>query len=299
MARLVACQAEDSTRPDGRVRRGSGFFGLTGALRPSPTPRPCSTTEEVLSEPDSTPSHRRPTTDSAPCRREPASRSRAAAADVGAQRRRSASRLPGAASSRSAECSAGPPADHKKSRSSTASSSSSPRSAPTARATTTPATVRPSPCVTDPRCTHSRAAVTRLRSPSSDGGQDSTREGGELLPRSTLLTMTSTLPGADIRGFYRVLEVLLPAWATTEASLRCFANPGAHAREDRDPSCSVNLQTGAWHCWGAAQAAARTTPRSRSGTPRPRQWTCSSTTGSRSAGRSHEVPVGGRRGCRH
>ena len=62
--------------------------------------------------------------------------------------------------------------------------------------------------------------------------------------------MTSTLPAADIRGFYRALGVLLPEWATTEASVRCFANPGAHAREDRDPSCSVNLETGAWHCWG-------------------------------------------------
>jgi hypothetical protein len=76
------------------------------------------------------------------------------------------------------------------------------------------------------------------------------RRGGELLSGSTLLTLTSTLPGADIRGFYRALEVLLPEWATTEASVRCFANPGAHAREDRDPSCSVNLETGAWHCWG-------------------------------------------------
>ena len=64
------------------------------------------------------------------------------------------------------------------------------------------------------------------------------------------MTMTSTLPGADIRGFYRALGVLLPEWATTEASVRCFADPDAHAREDRDPSCSVNLQTGAWHCWG-------------------------------------------------
>ena len=62
--------------------------------------------------------------------------------------------------------------------------------------------------------------------------------------------MTSTLPGADIRGFYRALGVLLPEWATTEASVRCFADPGVHAREDRDPSCSVNLETGAWHCWG-------------------------------------------------
>ena len=36
---------------------------------------------------------------------------------------------------------------------------------------------------------------------------------------STLLIITSTLPGGDIRGFYRALEVLLPEWATTEASV--------------------------------------------------------------------------------
>ena len=42
------------------------------------------------------------------------------------------------------------------------------------------ATVRPNRCVTHARCTHSRAALTRLRSPSSNGGQDSTRaRGGE------------------------------------------------------------------------------------------------------------------------
>jgi hypothetical protein len=64
------------------------------------------------------------------------------------------------------------------------------------------------------------------------------------------MNMTSTLPGADIRGYYRALGVLLPESATIEASVRCFADPGAHAREDRDPSCSVNLETGAWRCWG-------------------------------------------------
>ena len=62
--------------------------------------------------------------------------------------------------------------------------------------------------------------------------------------------MTSTLAGADIRGFYYALGVELPDWATVEASVRCFADPDAHAHEDRDPSCSVNLTHGAWHCWG-------------------------------------------------
>jgi hypothetical protein len=60
--------------------------------------------------------------------------------------------------------------------------------------------------------------------------------------------MSSTLPGADIRGFYRALGVQLPEWSGVEASARCFADPAAHAHGDRDPSCSVNVETGVWHC---------------------------------------------------
>ena len=62
--------------------------------------------------------------------------------------------------------------------------------------------------------------------------------------------MTLTLPGADIRGYYHALGIELPGWARTEASVRCFADPDAHRRGDRDPSCSVNLEHGAWHCHG-------------------------------------------------
>ena len=62
--------------------------------------------------------------------------------------------------------------------------------------------------------------------------------------------MTSTLPGADIRGFYAELGIQLPAWAQIEASVCCFADPDAHRRGDRDPSTSVNLQHGAWRCHG-------------------------------------------------
>jgi len=60
--------------------------------------------------------------------------------------------------------------------------------------------------------------------------------------------MTLTLPGADIRGYYQALEIELPGWARREASVQCFADPDAHRRGDRDPSCSVNLDHGAWHC---------------------------------------------------
>ena len=60
--------------------------------------------------------------------------------------------------------------------------------------------------------------------------------------------MTQTLPGADIRGYYQALGIELPGWGRTETSVRCFADPDAHRRGDRDPSCSVNLEHGAWHC---------------------------------------------------
>ena len=53
--------------------------------------------------------------------------------------------------------------------------------------------------------------------------------------------------GADVRGFYQALGIELPGWAQREASVGCFANPDAHAHGDRDPSCSVNVETGAWH----------------------------------------------------
>ena len=62
--------------------------------------------------------------------------------------------------------------------------------------------------------------------------------------------MSSKLPGADVRGFYLALGIELAGWAKREAPAGCFADPDAHAHGDRDPSCSVNVETGAWHCWG-------------------------------------------------
>lgn len=62
--------------------------------------------------------------------------------------------------------------------------------------------------------------------------------------------MTQILSGADIRGFYAALGVQLPGWAGADVSVRCFADPGAHSRGDRDPSCSINLTHGAWNCHG-------------------------------------------------
>jgi Toprim domain len=60
----------------------------------------------------------------------------------------------------------------------------------------------------------------------------------------------TTLPDADIRGYYQALGIQVPGWATEEAPVRCFAAPDAHQHEDLHPSCSVNLNTGAWNCHG-------------------------------------------------
>jgi hypothetical protein len=62
--------------------------------------------------------------------------------------------------------------------------------------------------------------------------------------------MTLTLAGADIRGYYAALGIDLPAWAHGNAATRCFANPEAHVSEDRHPSNSVDLDSGAWNCHG-------------------------------------------------
>jgi hypothetical protein len=66
--------------------------------------------------------------------------------------------------------------------------------------------------------------------------------------------MTQTLPGADIRGYYDALGISIPAWATGNASVSCFAKPDAHHRGDCDPSCSINLEHGAWKCHGCGAA---------------------------------------------
>jgi Toprim-like len=62
--------------------------------------------------------------------------------------------------------------------------------------------------------------------------------------------MSQTLPGADIRGFYAALGINLPAGSAENVTVRCFANPEEHRREDRKPSCSVNTIIGAWKCHG-------------------------------------------------
>lgn len=55
---------------------------------------------------------------------------------------------------------------------------------------------------------------------------------------------------SDVHTFYTALGVELPRWSRREAPVRCFAAPEAHNRGDRNPSCSVNLASGAWNCHG-------------------------------------------------
>jgi hypothetical protein len=53
-----------------------------------------------------------------------------------------------------------------------------------------------------------------------------------------------------VRTLYAELGIELPAWSIREAPVRCFAQPDAHRNADRSPSCSVNLESGAWNCHG-------------------------------------------------
>jgi hypothetical protein len=61
--------------------------------------------------------------------------------------------------------------------------------------------------------------------------------------------VSGTLPPGDVRAFYAALGFELPTSAARDVSVRCFANPDAHAHGDRHPSCSVSLESGAWRCW--------------------------------------------------
>ncbi len=53
-----------------------------------------------------------------------------------------------------------------------------------------------------------------------------------------------------VRDFYARLGITLLRSAGTEAPARCFASPDTHRHDDRRPSVSVNLASGAWLCHG-------------------------------------------------
>ena len=54
----------------------------------------------------------------------------------------------------------------------------------------------------------------------------------------------------NVRAFYASIGIELPARATPNATVRCFAQPDAHQHGDSSPSCSVSLASGAWNCHG-------------------------------------------------
>lgn len=47
--------------------------------------------------------------------------------------------------------------------------------------------------------------------------------------------MTVAAVTADVRGYYANLGVTLPKSSAADVSVRCFAAPEAHRREDRKP----------------------------------------------------------------
>lgn len=54
--------------------------------------------------------------------------------------------------------------------------------------------------------------------------------------------------GGQVVEFFAELGIVVTNKVGAEAAVSCFANPGGHNRDDRKPSCSVNLITGLWHC---------------------------------------------------
>lgn len=57
----------------------------------------------------------------------------------------------------------------------------------------------------------------------------------------------------NVIAFFNEIGITLPDRPGAEAAVRCFANPAAHNRDDRSPSCSVNLISGVWHCKGCGE----------------------------------------------
>ena len=57
----------------------------------------------------------------------------------------------------------------------------------------------------------------------------------------------------DVRAFFDALGVRLPANNGGNVAVRCFAKGAAHKHDDRQPSCSVSVESGAWLCHGCGE----------------------------------------------
>lgn len=65
------------------------------------------------------------------------------------------------------------------------------------------------------------------------------------------MSWLASLKATDVTTFYNDIGVTLaPARGATDVQVSCFANPDAHNHEDRNKSCSINLESGLWNCFG-------------------------------------------------
>lgn len=96
----------------------------------------------------------------------------------------------------------------------------------------------------EPRPSRAKGLGTRPDAPSAEAE----RSDGQ-----TKLYARDTHAPTDVRGAFTELGIRLGAGARNVA-VSCFASPEAHRREDRNRSCSVNVQTGAWCCHGCGAA---------------------------------------------
>lgn len=69
-------------------------------------------------------------------------------------------------------------------------------------------------------------------------------------PAAAVFVRQAPAGAPDVRALFAELGVQLPGWEGRNVPVSCFADPGAHSREDRNKSCSVSTETGAWMCHG-------------------------------------------------
>lgn len=102
------------------------------------------------------------------------------------------------------------------------------------------------------RAAGSEQTETQPVAPTVAGSARSDRQtGGSATP--TLFAREAVVGPGDARAAFAELGVRLSAGGRNVA-VGCFASPASHRHDDRDKSCSVNVETGAWRCWGCGAA---------------------------------------------
>lgn len=64
------------------------------------------------------------------------------------------------------------------------------------------------------------------------------------------MSWLASLKANDVTAFYNDIGVPVTGSGGTDVQVSCFANPDAHNHEDRNKSCSINLESGLWNCFG-------------------------------------------------